>query len=83
MELVLGVEFIVLELFNNGFIIQYGSHGTGTVTYPIAFTKNGKVCVCPNGGGANPGSHIDSPTLTSFYMGNGNNWGMHWISVGY
>lgn len=76
--------FVMLPLvFNNGIIIQFGGATPGTVVFPIAFTVLAKISVCPQGGGANPGSHIDNPNNTSVYIDNGNHWGMHWIAIGY
>ena len=65
--------------YSSGWVEQGGRAAQGTVNLPITMLDNQYTVVTDCiGSGANPGTHIDSITTTSFVMGNGSGWGMSW-----
>lgn len=71
----------------NNLIIQWGSSGSSTITFPIAFPNNCFSIFCKVGYGASyerSDSGIIEESLTGFTIGTGGVlYGLKWISIGY
>ena len=85
MEMVLGVEFIVLVLFNST-LIQFGKTNSGSACqFPIAYNTLINIQLTPyNGFAVAPGGAVYYESKTQFCVTTSNNgWPAYWMSLGY
>lgn len=72
-----------IPLFNNGFLIQFGSAAADrTVYFPVAFSKSATIVLGMVGTNGNPGHHIMNMSNSSFWSGNSQGWNYFWVAVG-
>lgn len=65
--------------YASGWVEQGGEAAQGTVNLPVEMSNaHYTVITQPMGSGANPGSHVQNRTTTSFIVGNASGWSACW-----